>query len=129
MSERIYCGNGKEKRFPDGGSIVTITVDLDTLIREFPNYGFTTDAGKRKIRLKVGQRREVDQYGNSHLVEVDTWKPDIGQGGAQQGQGGRSIPMSPTPFPTAHSGTARPNPEPEGDECFADDLFDDDPPF
>lgn len=125
MPDRIYCGNGKEKRFPDGGSIVTITVDLDTLIREFPNYGFTTDAGKRKIRLKVGQRREVDQYGNSHLVEVDTYKPTSkpgGQGGAQQGQGGRNSPMSPTPFPRPSSGTARPSPEPEGDEGFADDV-------
>lgn len=127
MPERIYCGNGKEKRFEGGGSIVTITVDLDTLILEFPNYGFTTDAGKRKIRLKVGQRREVDQYGNSHLVEVDTWKPDRGQGEAQQGQGGRSSPMSPTPFPRPSSGTARPSPEPSGDEGFADDIpFSDD---
>lgn len=84
MSERIYCGNGKEKKFENGGSIITITVDIDTLIREFPNYGFTTDAGKRKVRLKIGQRREIDQYGNSHLVEVDTWKPS--QGGASQSQ-------------------------------------------
>ena len=79
MSDKIYCGNGKEKTFQDGGSIISVMLDLDTLEREFANYGFTTDQKKRKIRINVGKRREVDQYGNTHLISIDTWKP------AQQG--------------------------------------------
>lgn len=76
MADKIYCGNGKIKNFPNGGSIINITVDLDTLNREFAEYGFTTDQGKKKIKLIVGERREADQYGNSHHVTIDTWKPD-----------------------------------------------------
>jgi hypothetical protein len=127
MSERIYCGNGKEKRFQDGGSIVTITVDIDTLLREFPNYGFTTDAGKRKIRLKVGQRREVDQYGNSHLVEVDTWKPDKAQGGTAQGQSAGRYGNGQSSATAGRRGTATADSEAFGDEPFGDN--DQDIPF
>lgn len=76
MPERIYVGNGKEKTFDKGGSIVTITIDVDDLINACKDYGFTTEAGKRKIKLKVGTRRDIDRYGNSHYCEVDTWKPD-----------------------------------------------------
>ena len=76
MTDKIYCGNGREKNFNNGGSIINVTVDLDTLIREFDNYGFTTEQGKRKVKLIVGQRREIDQYGNSHHITIDTWKPD-----------------------------------------------------
>lgn len=106
MADHIYCGSGKEKTFADGGSIITVTVDIDTLNREFPNYGFTTDGGKRKIRIKVGRRREIDQYGNSHNVEIDTWKPTNAsqstQGasngnGYQNRQGSPSKPLSGSP--------------------------------
>jgi hypothetical protein len=82
MADKIYCGNGRIKNFGNGGSIINITVDLDTLNREFAEYGFNTDQGKKKIKLIVGERREVDQYGNSHHVTVDTWKPDGQQNGA-----------------------------------------------
>lgn len=88
MADRIYVGNGKEKTFPDGGTIVTITVDIDAIMTACRDYGFTTDAGKRKIKLKVGRRRDVDQYGNTHNVEVDTWKPEQGRQSTQSAHGG-----------------------------------------
>lgn len=76
MSNKIYCGNAKEKRFNDGGSIIEVMLDVDVLAKSFKEHGFTTEQGKRKIRIKVCKSREVDQYGNSHYAEVDTWKPD-----------------------------------------------------
>jgi len=33
--------------------------------------------GKKYIKLKVVKKRETDQYGRTHYVEVDTWKPTI----------------------------------------------------
>ena len=32
--------------------------------------------GKKYIKLKVVKKRETDQYGKTHYVEVDTWKPE-----------------------------------------------------
>ena len=94
MSDKIYVGNGKERKFDNGGSIITITVDIDAVMTACKDYGFTTEAGKRKIRLKVSQRREVDQYGNSHAVEVDTWKPEPGHNQAQSGNNVRGYQNS-----------------------------------
>ena len=32
--------------------------------------------GKEYVKLKTVKKREVDQYGKTHYVEVDTWKPE-----------------------------------------------------
>ena len=76
MSEKIYIGNGRQKTFQDGGSIINLTIDLNGIKDHFEKYGFTTDAGKKKLKLVVQKRREIDQYGNSHYITVDTWKPE-----------------------------------------------------
>jgi len=76
MSEKIYIGSGKEKHFNDGGSVINLTIGLDGIAQYFKDYGFTTDQGKKKLKLIVSKRREIDQYGNSHYVTVDTWKPE-----------------------------------------------------
>ena len=75
MTNHVYCGNGKEKFFNNGGSIIEVMIDVDDLARNFNEYGFTTQAGKRKMRIKVCKSREIDQYGNTHYVEIDTWRP------------------------------------------------------
>lgn len=92
--DKIYVGNGKERKF-DSGSIIGITVDVDSILREFENHGFTTEQGKRKIRLDVASRRSVDQYGNSHAVTVNTWKPD-NQESAPQKQAPTATPPAPS---------------------------------
>lgn len=74
--DKIFCGSGKKKEFQNGGSITTLSLDLDALINNFEEYGFTTQAGKRIIKVKASSKREVDQYGNTHSAEIDTWKPD-----------------------------------------------------
>jgi len=76
MSEKIYIGSGKKKTFNNGGEIISITIGLDGLKELYEKYGFETDAGKKKLKLNVSARREVDQYGNTHYVTVDTWKPE-----------------------------------------------------
>jgi len=76
MAEKIYVGNAKKKTFQDGGSIINIMLDLDGIGDHFKNYGFTTQQGKKKLKLILSKRREIDQYGNEYYVTVDTWKPE-----------------------------------------------------
>lgn len=76
MIDKIYIGSGREKTFDNGGSVINLTISLDGIAQYFKDYGFTTDQGKKKLKLVVQKRREIDQYGNSHYVTVDTWKPE-----------------------------------------------------
>jgi hypothetical protein len=32
--------------------------------------------GKKYIKLIVQEKKSVDEYGKSHFVAVDTWKPE-----------------------------------------------------
>ena len=75
-TEKIYIGTAKEKVFDDGGSVIKITMSLDGMKEHFDKYGFITDKGMHKIKLIVSKRREEDQYGNTHYVTIDTWKPE-----------------------------------------------------
>ena len=74
--DKIYVGSGKEKKFSNGGSLISVTLNLDDLIREYNNHGFMTNKGNRAIKITVGTRREVGQYGDTHTVTLDTWHPD-----------------------------------------------------
>ena len=76
MSDKIYIGNGKEKTFDNGGSVINCMITMDGLSQIFKDHGFTTQNGVKKLKLIIGKRREIDQYGNSHYVQIDTWKPD-----------------------------------------------------
>ncbi len=93
MSEKIFVGNAKKKTFQDGGSIINIMLDLDGMGEHFKNYGFTTDQGRKKIKLILSKRREVDQYGNEYYVTVDTWKPDQQAEGKPAGEFKDDIPF------------------------------------
>lgn len=86
QQDKIFCGSGKKKEFPNGGSITDITIDLGLLENYFQQYGFTTDGGKRMIKLKVSTKRQPDQFGKTHNVEIDTWKPDNNQGDGYNNQ-------------------------------------------
>jgi len=73
--DKIYVGSGKEKKFDNGGSLISVTLDLDILIKEYENHGFLSNKGEKKIKITVGQRRSVGEYGDTHTVTVDTWHP------------------------------------------------------
>lgn len=68
--EKIYCGKGKQQF----DNLTRLSICLTDLPQEFMNeYN-----GKTYISLDVVTRREVDEYGNSHYVTVNTWKPEGG---------------------------------------------------
>lgn len=70
MSNKIFCGRGK--RFGQYNAI-SLSICLDDLPKEHITTGKN---GKRYIKLNVNEKREPDEWGNTHSVEVDTWKPD-----------------------------------------------------
>ena len=76
MSDKIYIGTGTEKTFNDGGSLINVTLSLDGMKDHFEKYGFTTDQGKKKLGIVISRRKEPDQYGHTHKVMVNTYKPD-----------------------------------------------------
>ena len=75
--EKIYVGSGKEKF---EGNMVQISVCLSEMPKE---HVFEYEA-KKYIKLNVVKKREADQYGKTHYVEVDTWKPEPKKQEAQQ---------------------------------------------
>jgi len=76
MSEKIYIGTGTEKFFNNGDSLINVTLSLDELEEHFTNYGFTTDQGKKKLGIVVSKRKETDQFGHTHKVMINTYKPE-----------------------------------------------------
>jgi len=76
-TERFYVGNGVAKF--DGDQVA-----CSLCLSDLPKEHVFEYEGKKYIKLKVTKKREVDQYGKSHYVEVDTWKPEQKQ--VQQSQ-------------------------------------------
>jgi len=76
MSEKIYMGNAKEVSFPNGGKKIDVMFKLDGLNQIWKDHGFTTEQGKKMIKLTVTRLKEPDKYNNTHTCYVDTFKPD-----------------------------------------------------
>jgi len=66
--ETIYVGNGVEKF---DGDLIEFSVNLSKCKPHEFTYG-----GERYVKLKVNKKKEVDQYGKTHSVSVNTWKPE-----------------------------------------------------
>lgn len=81
MSEKIYCGSGKEKIWDDGGSSINVSLNMEIIRQNWGKFGFTTDAGKQILKLKINRRKSPGNYGETHTVEIDTWK--AGNNGGQ----------------------------------------------
>lgn len=94
---KIYCGNGKQINFDDGGSLIAVTLDIDVLIKNWEEFGFTArQSQKRMIKVKVCPNRDgPDRYDNTHYIEVDQWKPN--------GGGGNQAPTPPTQAPAVQT--------------------------
>lgn len=99
MSEpKQYVPKSKAKshRFSDGNEIIRLGFHAASLI----DFIKANTNGAGYINLVVSPRRETDQYGNTHSVYLDTWKPK--QQGGQPAPAKRepSKPASDEPPPT-----------------------------
>ena len=71
-TETIYCGNGKEVVFEDGSSIVNFSVALGKIKEHVYEY-----KGEKYINLTIaGNRDGENEYGKTHYVKVNTYKPE-----------------------------------------------------
>lgn len=68
-NKKIYVGNGKEN---EQYGFVNFSVCLDDLPQEHINEY----KGKKYINLTISKKKEVDAYGKTHAVTVNTWKPE-----------------------------------------------------
>jgi len=71
-TEKIFVGSGVEKF---DGNLVETSICLTDITKNGGDFIFEFE-GKKYIKLKVVKKREEDQYGKTHYVEVDTWKPE-----------------------------------------------------
>ena len=70
--EKIYVGSGKEKF---DGNLIDVSINLSKISKNAKDFIFEY-SGDKYIKLKVTKKKEMDEYGKSHYVEVDTWKPE-----------------------------------------------------
>lgn len=77
MSDKIYCGSGKAGKYG---------INLNLCLSDLPKEHINEYKGKKYIKLKVGEKRQADQYGKTHYLEVDTWKPEKKDSGDWNGQ-------------------------------------------
>tara|TARA_R110001583_G_scaffold21580_2_gene82007 strand:- start:415 stop:675 length:261 start_codon:yes stop_codon:yes gene_type:complete len=76
-TEKIFVGSGKEKF--DGNMVET-----SLCLTDIPKEHVFEFEGKKYIKLNVVKKREADQYGKSHYIEVNTWKPEEKKAVSQQ---------------------------------------------
>jgi hypothetical protein len=62
----------KETVFPDGGKLLKIGFHAETLAEFVKNHANE----KGYVNFVITRRREVGQFGETHSVTLDTWKPD-----------------------------------------------------
>ena len=73
-TEKIYVGNGVEKL---DGDLVEFSLNLTKLKSDAGSHIFDGTNGDKYIRLKVVRKRNgADDYGKTHYVEVNTFKPE-----------------------------------------------------
>ena len=76
MSEKIYVGQGRKVDFTNGGSKISLVLTLDGMKGYFEKYGFTAKSGKKMIKLDICEKKEPDQWENTHYAIIDTFKPN-----------------------------------------------------
>ena len=70
--ETIFCGNGKEVKFDDGGSIVNFSIALDKIRDHIYDYD-----GKKYVNLTLCKNRDgANEYGKTHYIKINAYKPE-----------------------------------------------------
>lgn len=67
MAEKIYIGQGKQSKFG-----VKCSLCLDDIPQ---NAQPVAKNGKRYVNFEIKAKKEADQYGKTHYLELDTWQP------------------------------------------------------
>lgn len=77
MKEKdIYCGNGKKKVFNNGGEVITASICLSDIPKEHITKSEKNGKNYVKIKIRANFNNELDKFGNTHNIVIDTWKPE-----------------------------------------------------
>tara|TARA_R110001583_G_scaffold45502_1_gene143232 strand:+ start:1002 stop:1253 length:252 start_codon:yes stop_codon:yes gene_type:complete len=68
MNVKKYVGNGKKVGTYD---LVNFTISEEKARDSWIDYN-----GKKYLKLTIGAKKEVDQYGKTHTIWVDEYKPE-----------------------------------------------------
>jgi hypothetical protein len=70
MEEKTYYGSVKEIE-TQYGKMMKLSFSEDDLTR------MSNDVNEKGyINLNMSERKEVSQYGHTHSISLDTWKPE-----------------------------------------------------
>jgi len=63
-------GSAVEHVFPDGGKLINFSINIfDDNIKLYADE-------KGWIKLVMNEKRQTDEYKNTHSVTINTWKPE-----------------------------------------------------
>lgn len=85
MSDKKYVGTGRQV---NGLDIVNISIAESKVKDYWSEYN-----GERYLRLGVSKKREADQYGKTHSVYIDEWKPKTDGGNSKPAEGNDDLPF------------------------------------
>ena len=71
-TEKIFVGSGVEKF---DGNIVDQSICLTDIQNKAKEFIFEYE-GKKYIKLNCVKKKEADQYGKTHQIARNTWKPE-----------------------------------------------------
>jgi len=84
MTDKIYCGNGKEIK-TKYGSMLKLSLhkdDVDKLVDNLDNDW---------VNVLVSERREPSEKGMTHYLTIDEWKPEVGQNESPSVEGAEEV--------------------------------------
>lgn len=70
--DKIFIGSGVEKF---DGNLIESAICLTDITKNASEYIYDYN-GKKYINIKTQKKKETDEYGKTHFVEVNTWKPE-----------------------------------------------------
>tara|TARA_B100000768_G_C11284083_1_gene380740 strand:- start:7857 stop:8087 length:231 start_codon:yes stop_codon:yes gene_type:complete len=70
-TEKIYISNMKSIF---EGNIIKGSISIDSFNDAIEKYSFEMN-GKKYLPIEVKKKMNVDEYGNSHYMEINTFKP------------------------------------------------------
>ena len=78
MTEKIYIGNGKEieTKFGKMTKLSFSKKDLLTMTANLNEKGWVT--------LDLNERKEPSEWGHTHYMKIDTWKPTKKDDGSEE---------------------------------------------
>ena len=72
MADKKYIGQGTIHKFSDGGHAINGIMFLDF----DDNDVQTTKTGREFVKISVCKRNTPDEYGNTHYIVLDDFRPD-----------------------------------------------------